>query len=277
MPPADTVIASHQLRAFCGAEDSHLALKVNGNPCDVTILASSPPQVPRPSGLTHCLSWSLGKRNAAIRCWSPAGEEIQLCGHGLLCSAYIWMEQWGEGGTLHMHGCRVSCDRETDTVWLQFEAPALTDCEVPHWCELLFGQRAVGCAISGPENGYLILEWPAELELRQLPRPGKALAEHTQRAIIITRQTLGSEAALADIHYRYFAPQYGVDEDTATGSAMRILASYWASLHTDGCLSAYQCSDDGGLLFSRLKGTQVWIGGRTAHYARETASFERRH
>ena len=59
---------------------------------------------------------------------------------------------------------------------------------------------------------------------------------------------------------RYFAPQYGVEEDIATGSAMRVLAQYWSSRFKQ--LTVYQCSPQGGLLLSRHTATHVEVGGR---------------
>ncbi|MEM8561880.1 MAG: PhzF family phenazine biosynthesis protein [Pseudomonadota bacterium] len=232
---------------------------------------------PEPSGLTQCFSWPLGERSAAVRCFTATGKEINLCGHGLLCSASIWMQQWDGSGTLHMNGHNVICDSDCDTVWLLFQAPDVMPCEVPDWCEHVFGHRAIAAAISGSETDYLVLQWPPDCSLQRLPRPGKQLADHTQRAVIVTCPTQGAESAFADIHYRYFAPQYGVAEDSATGSALRILASYWAKLRCDGHLKAYQCSQEGGLLLSRLQGHRVWIGGRIARNAKESASFEREH
>lgn len=277
MPPANTVFATHQLRAFCGVEDSSLAIKAHGNPCEVTLMTSSMMEAPEPSGLTQCFSWPLGERSAAVRCFTAAGKEINLCGHGLLCSASIWMQQWDGSGTLHMNGLSVICDGDSDTVWLQFQAADITPCEVPDWCEQVFGQGAIAAATSGSETDYLVLQWPPDSKLQLLPRPGKQLVDHTQRAVIVTRPTRGAESAIADIHYRYFAPQYGVAEDSATGSALRILASYWAELRSDSLLKAYQCSQEGGLLLSRLQGPQVWIGGRIARNAKESASFEQQH
>jgi predicted PhzF superfamily epimerase YddE/YHI9 len=50
-----------------------------------------------------------------------------------------------------------------------------------------------------------------------------------------------------------------VAEDTATGSAMRILADYWSPRFTS--LTAVQCSSEGGLLLAILAPDHVEIGG----------------
>jgi predicted PhzF superfamily epimerase YddE/YHI9 len=62
------------------------------------------------------------------------------------------------------------------------------------------------------------------------------------------------------IQLRYFAPQYGVPEDTATGSALRVLAEYWSPRFTR--LTAEQCSPAGGLLLAQWTPDHIDVGGR---------------
>ena len=52
--------------------------------------------------------------------------------------------------------------------------------------------------------------------------------------------------------------------DPATGSAMRVLASYWQQRGLDHALTALQRSAEGGLLFSRIEGGITWIGGNVS-------------
>ena len=62
--------------------------------------------------------------------------------------------------------------------------------------------------------------------------------------------------------FRYFAPQHGIAEDIATGSAMRVLADFWQAQGGYNELRAWQCSVEGGHLFSRIQGGITWVGGR---------------
>ncbi len=64
-----------------------------------------------------------------------------------------------------------------------------------------------------------------------------------------------------NIQYRYFAPQFGVPEDSATGSAMRVLAAYWQQRGYGDEQRALQRSAAGGWLLSRVEGERTWIGG----------------
>lgn len=174
-----------------------------------------------------------------------------------------------------MNGAEVACRVTDGQVWLGFVPLAPEVCEIPAWCGQYFDVEPDAAATAGAADGYLVLEWPAGFELTSLSRPRETLAQHTARSLIVT---CAAENVLTQekesIHYRYFAPQYGVSEDAATGSAMRVLASFWQHRGLGKVLTAYQCSTEGGLLFSRIEEGKVWIGGWTSTMAMENASVE---
>lgn len=159
-------------------------------------------------------------------------------------------------------------------------------------------QRHPGPAIAAAEVGsahdYLVLQWPGGADLRALRWPGAMLAKHTKRALIITCRSADGNANSAGYHdsntdcipnqrtggigldpaetqakaqalqiqLRYLAPQYSPAEDSATGSAMRVLASYWQFRNGVTRLDAWQRSAGGGLLRSEIDDQgSVWVGG----------------
>ena len=263
------------LRAFCGSETNSQGSRAGGNPCLVTLCASPPEQAPARSAVTQCLSWPLGERRAGVSCWTAGGTPIQCCGHGLMCCAASWINRWGRNGTLIMNGSEVACRVTQEQVWLGFTPLAPEACEIPAWCQQYFDVEPAAAATAGAADGYLVLEWPAGFELASLPTPTESLAQHTKRSLIVTCAAENEAAQEAEsFHYRYFAPQYGVSEDAATGSAMRVLASFWQQRGLGRVLTAYQCSTEGGLLFSRIEEGKVWIGGWTSTMAMETANLE---
>ena len=133
------------------------------------------------------------------------------------------------------------------------------DCEnisVPSWLQVLYpGVRPVRAAIAGGQ-AYLIIEWPEGFDFRCLPVPKERLGLYTQRAMICTSVNIDSKHDNT-IDFRYFAPQYGVDEDIATGSAMRVLACYWNKPE----LIAKQLLSERGLLFARRGEQGIDVGG----------------
>jgi predicted PhzF superfamily epimerase YddE/YHI9 len=86
-----------------------------------------------------------------------------------------------------------------------------------------------------------------------------ALTRYTLRAIIACSWS-GDKPGV--IRFRYFAPQYGVAEDSATGSAMRILLDYCQQNYQLEYLEAFQCSPAGGVLFARAVADRIAVGGR---------------
>ena len=214
--------------------------------------------------MTRCETWALGEHIAEVRCFTDAGRLIQCCGHGLLCCAWQWLQLWQSRGVLTACGEQLPCHLDDGVTWVGFPALALRDCTPPDWLRSALGAcdlQVMRCALAGPRDGYLLVELAADTDLRSLTPPGPDIGDATQRAIIVTCRVSALRAhAGEDIHFRYFAPQYGVREDTATGSAMRVLAPYWHSLGV--ALTALQCSPRGGLLHAHQKNGLAWLGGR---------------
>ena len=69
-----------------------------------------------------------------------------------------------------------------------------------------------------------------------------------------------------DFVSRYFAPNYGVDEDPVTGSAHCVLTPYWAARLGNEQLTARQISARGGELICTLRGGRVTIAGHAVLY-----------
>ena len=81
----------------------------------------------------------------------------------------------------------------------------------------------------------------------------------TQRAVIATQRA--DDRFGYDYYFRYFAPQHGVNEDKATGSAHRVLVSYWSKRLNKTNLLAKQLSKEGAELTGRYEKGDVWISG----------------
>ncbi len=246
--------------AFVGDNRLSRGQRARGNPCRVTRLDREPEAAPDESLVTECLTWQLDEERADVRCWSLSGNPISLCGHGLLCAGVAWLREHGGLARLQMNDLPVAFRVEDDTAWIGLPPINSEPCAVPHWLREFFPYLPWRAALAGETSGYLILEWPAGFDLRSLPVPGYRLCQRTDRALIVT--CVDRDNPAIDVTLRYFAPQHGVPEDTATGSAMRVLATYWMNRELADGLHAYQCSPHGGELRSRIRGDLTWIGGR---------------
>jgi predicted PhzF superfamily epimerase YddE/YHI9 len=182
---------------------------------------------------------------------------IRLCGHGLLSCGTVWSHTDTPVQTLIMHDTEAQFERRDGTGWVGLAPLASSDCAVPQWTTTLFGSPPARAATAGQSDDYLILVWADDFPLRELALPAN-LAQHTQRAVIAT--CLNARQPGFDICFRYFAPQHGIAEDVATGSAMRVLATFWQQQLGDS-LRAMQCSPQGGELLSRVEPGITWVGG----------------
>lgn len=234
-----------------------------GNPCQVTLLGQAPTGAPTPDRYTHCLSWQTGDDQCAVRCWTLSGCSIAVCGHGLLCTAVAWMERGEAVSQFDMNGLRVMFHADGERVWVGLPPIHCRASRMPYWIAEVFPSPPWRAAEAGDDNAYLMLEWPAGFDLQTLPVPPYALRRRTGRALIVT--AAGPSRSEIDVQFRYFAPQHGVPEDQATGSAMRVLAHYWMNRERGEALHAYQCSPNGGELYSRIRGDLTWVGGRVMH------------
>jgi predicted PhzF superfamily epimerase YddE/YHI9 len=218
------------------------------------------PLSPAAGECTHCLTWPLDERRAAVSCYGPTGEPIALCGHGLLCSSALWTQRWPGDGVLVSGDSEFPCRARGATYWVGFPVPRIERIEPPVWLGPLLGDQPHSSATVGDERGYLLAELAPGSDLTALQAPGELLSRESNRALLVfSRQAPGDGAP--DYSLRYFAPQYGSPEDTATGSAMRLLAAHAWENADRRSLTAWQLSPERGLLYSRVEGERVWVGG----------------
>ena len=176
--------------------------------------------------------------------------------------ANVWLNTGSSHESLEMNGITVRFESQQGISWLAFPSIEVKAVALPDWVNALLGATPEQAATAGPENGYLIVEMAADCDLAALPAPGDALTERSTRSLIVTRRATGDDSLQGEtIQFRYFAPQFGVPEDTATGSAMRVLASYWRYRGEGDEQKALQRSTGGGWLESRIEGERTWIGG----------------
>jgi len=159
-----------------------------------------------------------------------------------------------------MNNTLVPAWREREQTWLRLPRLRTSILPVPAWTAQIFPAQPqpVAAATCGDDHGYLVLQWPDDTDLTPLQPALGTLSAHTGRALICT--CAQPEQAEGAVQQRYFAPQYGVDEDAATGSAVRVLADYFSGRFA--VLTAQQCSPAGGLLQTRLAPAHVEVGGR---------------
>jgi len=221
---------------------------------------------------TWCFAWP-EHGAVAVRCHG-GGRAISFCGHGLLAVANIWLREYGECPVLNTPAARYHTLLENGSLWLRTARLRCRVAAPPEQWRRWFDNAGAGPwrgALAGDAHGYRVLEWPAGTELAALRPNLDAIVSDETCSVIVTQayptgDTFFKRHRDWDFSLRYFAPQYGVSEDDATGSANAVLADYWrgrlpGGKGADAVFRARQCSKGGGAVMSRLRGSFVDIGG----------------
>lgn len=201
--------------------------------------------------------WPLSAKLYAIRWFSPT-QSIKLCGHGTLAAANVLnqihnLEKIDFATEDHI---LLSCTIEEKHSSIILPLITLEQVSVEPVFLSTLNINIQKQYQTAYEQGYVVLELESLETVKNLKPDFNALAETTQRAIIVTAHTN------EQIGFRYFAPQYGNNEDQATGSALCVLADFYNKEYTMQSLDALQLSEHGGKMQSTLLDNGVEVFGK---------------
>jgi len=189
--------------------------------------------------------------------WFTPSREVELCGHATLASAFVLFHYEGYTGDsirFHSRSGLLTVSRQGESLSLNFPADELTEVELsPELTDALDPKPLK--AFRGRTDYMLVFE--CEQDIRDLRVDLTRLSRIRARGIIVTAP--GEEV---DLVSRFFAPQSGIDEDPATGSAHTSLTPYWAARLGKTKLTAIQLSARKGWLECELLDDRVLITGQ---------------
>ncbi|MEI8706613.1 PhzF family phenazine biosynthesis protein [Pseudoalteromonas sp. B62] len=207
------------------------------------------------------------KRHCNIR-WFNQTSEIKRCGHGTLAAANFLIKHFG-----YCPEVLTSMSHERFTIRVKKQrAQLLLKSIEPKKSELAAGElksvfsSAIKAAYStGDKNGYTVVLFNEEFskdvekdDLKSLHVDFKALSKlHKNAVIALSIKNKDKKNAIA--HFRYFAPQFGVNEDSATGSAITVIAPLLFRLHGLNKVKLIQQSNNGALLNYEFNNAKVVI------------------
>lgn len=195
--------------------------------------------------------------------WFTPTVEVELCGHATLASGYVVTHILAPErrsvtfDTLKAGPLKVS----RDGVLLAMDFPAWPPEAKPADPRVL---AALGAAPvhSFVARGRTLAVYDRAEDVAAL-KPDFAAMRQVEGADAIATAP-GRDGV--DFVSRYFAPNHGVDEDPATGSAHCVLTPYWASRLGKEQLTARQISARVGDLTCTLRGDRVTIAGGAVLY-----------
>jgi PhzF family phenazine biosynthesis protein len=193
--------------------------------------------------------------------WFTPTNEVELCGHATLASAWVLMNRVRTGLTevrFRAIAGELRVTREGDLYALDFPSRPPKRIEPPR--DLL---AAIG---TEPDQVWLARDYLAvfekEAHVRAIKPDFRKLSEMNMYALIVT-----APGESADFVSRFFAPGHGIDEDPVTGSAHCTLIPFWSERLGRKKLRAVQISKRTGELFCEDRGDRVKIAGRAVLFA----------
>jgi predicted PhzF superfamily epimerase YddE/YHI9 len=192
--------------------------------------------------------------------WFTPAQEVDLCGHATLASAYVLFHHLARGLQRVEFASRsgpLKVAREGE--WLVMDFPSRPPRAFTPPLELA---QVLGAS---PREVLVSRDWVAvfdsEAQVRELKPDLMRLAQLDTFAVTVTAP--GQEV---DFVSRFFAPRVGVPEDPVTGSAHCSLVPYWAKRLGKTRLSARQVSARGGELRCEEREDRVHIAGQAVLY-----------
>jgi len=203
-----------------------------------------------------------GRRGSFGLRWFTPVDEVDLCGHATLASAFVLLEHLEpdlDVVRFESNSGPLSVKRQHKLFVLDFPARPPRPAAAPPELDALGATPAEVL-----EASYWLTVFESEAQVRGLAPDMRRLAR-LDRPVIATAKGDG-----VDFVSRFFAPGLGIDEDPVTGSAHCILAPYWSKRLEKRVLSARQISRRGGELRCEASGDRVLIAGRARLYMRGT-------
>ena len=202
--------------------------------------------------------------------WFTPTTEVRLCGHATLAAAWVWLHRCLEGPlpdslTFHSLSGPLEVAREADGgLTMDFPREPVEPIAAPDALKQGLGVEIQEVA-AGPD---WLVRAADEATVRAMDPDLDQLRRLDRRGVMVT-----AEGTEADFVSRFFAPNYGIDEDPVTGSAHCMLTPFWAERLGRQRLEARQLSARGGRLVCELQGERVRIGGRVVPYLEGTTTL----
>jgi len=196
--------------------------------------------------------------------WFTPTSEVDMCGHATLASAYVLfkcMDYEGREIAFSTKSGILKVWKEENRYVMDFPIQAIEPCDISKQIEEAFGVKPIATFASMDyivvfENEEDIYSAKPNLALlKELDLQGVCICAKSEKYDFVTR---------------FFAPKYGIDEDSVTGSAFTQLVSYWGDELGKNTLSAKQVSPRGGEVHCVIKDDRVEMSGEAVKYLEGT-------
>jgi len=195
--------------------------------------------------------------------WFTPNEEVDLCGHATLATAWVLFQELGRQGDLVFQTRRagdLTVALRDGWIWMDFPSRPPHKIECSDRIRQLTGLDPLEAWLA--RDLILVLEHPDQV--RDFVPDIAGLRELKEFFAIVPTAPDGDSGFVS----RFFAPNAGIDEDPVTGSSHCSLIPFWAERLGKAELGSRQLSASGGLLRCKALGDRVGIAGQGVLYSR---------
>ena len=194
--------------------------------------------------------------------WFTPTTEVDLCGHATLATAHILFEEKNYDQKTIKFSSKsgiLRVEKLNNLYTMDFPSDKIHQVTTP--VEILKGLSITPLeTFRGKEDYMIVLD--SEKEILNIRPDFRMLSLlENARGVIVTAP--GNEA---DFVSRCFYPQFGIDEDPATGSAQTTMIPYWSQKLEKIELSALQLSSRKGIFHCKYLNDRVLISGQAVTY-----------
>lgn len=199
--------------------------------------------------------------------WFTPTKEVNLCGHATLASAYVifnYLNYKKKTIEFNSKSGLLKVSQENELITMDFPVEIPTPCKTPQSIIDAFEiqpKEVLQCV------DYIVV-FEDGIDITKLVPNLEELKKLDLRGVCIT-----STHKKYDFVSRFFAPNYGINEDSVTGSAYTQLTPYWASRLNKLSFISKQLSHRGGELFCNLEKDRVFISGYCVQYCESNIEF----
>ena len=193
--------------------------------------------------------------------WFTPGGEIDLCGHATLACAYVLFRFYipnAEKVVFSSLSGDLIVKRNDDLLEMEFPAYGLKKVPVT--------QAMIDAIGATPSEAYmgrdLLCVFDDEKTVKNLQPDMTKLLNLDGLLLQVTAPGKNTDSVS-----RSFAPKLNVTEDPVCGSGHCHIVPYWSKRLNKDSIVAYQASKRGGMLYCRMAGDKVFLGGKAALFS----------
>lgn len=203
------------------------------------------------------------ERDEYLLRWFTPKDEIDLCGHATLASAFIVLnilERDQDKVVFNTKSGKLTVTQKGDLYEMDFPAYELEKVEVTEEMEEAVGGKPLE-AYMGRD---LVLVMDEDFDIEGAKSDMDKIEKLDGLIVHITKKGTGDYDCIS----RSFAPKLLVDEDPVCGSGHCHISVYWSKILGKSDILAYQASPRTGILHTRVEGDRVFLAGEAVLYSR---------